>query len=358
VKSSDVIIIGAGVIGLSLAWRLRKAGLQVLVIERAEPGREASYAAAGMIAVCDPHNDPAMQPLAEMSSALYPEFVHQLEDEAGMKVDLRDNGVITFLDPSSYSTLHPKSRRVDAQEIATLDPGVVPHPNAYFLPERWIDPRLLCAALSKAYKHREGDMVSGSTVSSISKTDGSGMIVQTAQASYHAASVVNCCGAWAGQIGPGAIPTRPVKGQMLSVVPVGSPEPHPAVLHHVIRAPEVYLVPRTDGRIIIGSTLEEAGFDKQVDPSTIQHLRQAAAAFLPAIQEMRIHEVWAGVRPGTPDGRPLLGNTQWSDYYVAAGHYRDGILLAPATAEAMCALITGQSPQLDLRPFAPNRFQR
>lgn len=358
VKSHDVIIIGAGVIGLSLAWRLRKSGLRVLLIDRTEPGREASYAAAGMIAVCDPHNDPAMQPLAEMSAALYPEFVHELEDESGLQVDLRDAGVITFLDPGSYSTLHPSSRALDAEEITRLDPGVIPHQNAYLLPERWVDPRLLCAALLKAFKHRDGDLATGSTVSSIAKNGSSAISVKTEHTSYHAEVVVNCSGAWAGQFGPSAIPTRPVKGQMLSVVPVPHADPHAAVLRHVIRAPEVYLVPRSDGRIIIGSTLEEAGFDKQVDSSVIQHLQHAAATLVPAIREMRIHEVWAGLRPGTPDGRPLIGNTHWSGYYVAAGHYRDGILLAPATAEVMCALITGKNPELDLRPFAPNRFQR
>lgn len=354
VYSSDIIVIGGGVIGLALAWRLRKAGLRVLVIERTEPGSEASYAAAGMIAVCDPHNDLAMQPLAELSASLYPEFVHELEDESGSKVDFRDEGVITFLDPTSYSTLHPKTRALDAAEIQRIDPNVVEHDNAYFLPERWVDPRLLCTALLKAFKHRDGDVASGSTVSSLTNNGSSAITVQTEHASYHAEVVVNCSGAWAGQLGPAAIPTRPVKGQMLSVVPLA----HQAVLHHVVRAPEVYLVPRSDGRIVIGSTLEEAGFDKQVDPSTIRHLQHAAAEYVPAVRGMRLHEAWAGLRPGTPDGRPLLGNTHWPGYYVAAGHYRDGILLAPGTAEVMAALITGAAPQLDLRPFAPNRFQR
>jgi glycine oxidase len=145
---------------------------------------------------------------------------------------------------------------------------------------------------------------------------------------------------------------------MLSVVPIANPEPHPPVLNHVLRAPEVYLVPRSDGRIIIGSTLEEAGFDKQVDSDVVHQLHHAASAILPAVKEMRIHEVWSGLRPGTPDGLPLIGKTHQPGCYVAAGHYRDGILLAPATAEAVEALINGGAPAVDLRPFAPNRFQR
>jgi len=357
VKSHDVIIVGAGVIGLSAAWRLRKAALRVQLIDRGEPAREASHAAAGMIAVCDPHNDPAMQPLAELSAALYPEFVHEIEDESRMKVDLRDEGVITFLDPASYSALHPKTRVLDHHELARLEAGVVPREHQYFLPERWVDPRLLCSALLHAFRHRGGDVASGSPVLAINQHD-SELTVKTAQTTYMADVVINCAGAWAGQLGPDAIPTRPVKGQMLSVVPIANPEPHAPVLHHVIRAPEVYLVPRSDGRIIIGSTLEEAGFDKNVNPEVIQQLHRAAASIVPAVKEMRIHEVWAGLRPGTPDGRPLLGNMHWPGYYVAAGHYRDGIMLAPATAEVMTAIIQGKDPGIDLRPFAPNRFQR
>jgi glycine oxidase len=357
VKSSDVIVVGAGVIGLSISWALRKLGLRVLVLERGEPGREASHAAAGMIAVCDPHNDSAIQPLAERSATLYPEFVHELEDEARMKVDLRQEGVITYLDPSSYSALHPNSRPLDASSITQLEASLVPGENAYFLPERWVDPRLLCTALLHAFRHRGGDLASGSPVLSV-VSEGNDVAVKTEHATYHAPTVINCCGAWAGQIDKNGIPTRPVKGQMLSVVPIANPEPHRPVLNHVVRAPEVYLVPRSDGRIIIGSTLEEAGFDKHVDPEVVHQLHHAATAIVPSVKEMRIHEVWAGLRPGTPDGLPLIGKTHQSGCYVAAGHYRDGILLAPATAEAVATLITGNESAVDLRPFAPNRFQR
>ena len=357
VKSSDVIVVGAGVMGLSIAWTLRKHGLRVQLIERGEPGREASHAAAGMIAVCDPHNDPAIQPLAERSGALYPEFVHEIEDESAMKVDFRDDGVITYLDPSSYSSLHPSSRVLSEEEITDLEAAIVPRSNGYFLPERWVDPRLLCAALLQAFRHRGGDLASGSNVLSVD-FEGSALVVKTEQTTYHAEKVVNCCGAWAGQIGDHGIPTRPVKGQMLSVVPIANPDPHPPILRHVVRAPEVYMVPRSDGRIIIGSTLEEAGFDKHVDPDVIHVLHQAAAAVLPTVKDMRIHEAWAGLRPGTPDGRPLLGKMSQPGSYVAAGHYRDGIMLAPVTAEILAALILEENPGLDLRPFAPNRFQR
>jgi glycine oxidase len=354
VKSSDVIIVGAGVIGLSLAWRLRQAGLRVRILERGEPAQEASYAAAGMIAFCDPHNDAAVQLLAERSAALYPQFVEELESEAGQKLDFRREGTITYLDPSSYAALHPNSVSLSARDIAKLEPKIETRDNAYFLPEYFIDPRQLCSALLTAFRKQDGDLASGSSVISIQKVD-STFEVKTEHATYSAPRVVNCAGAWAGQIDGGSFPTRPVKGQMLCVVPISHPAPS---LNHVIRAPEVYLVPRSDGRIIIGSTLEEAGYDKNVDPAVIEQLRDAAAALFPPVREMRIHDAWAGLRPGTPDGRPLLGRTNVDGYFIAAGHYRDGILLAPATAEIMADLITGEEPSFNLRPFAPHRFQR
>jgi glycine oxidase len=358
VKYSDVIVIGGGVIGLACAWRLQKARLNVLLIERTETGREASHAAAGMIAVCDPHNDPAIQPLAEMSAALYLEFVHEVQDESRISVDLREEGVITFLDPSSYSKLHPRSQPLDDTKIKALESGVIPRENAYFLPERWVDPRALCNALLQAFLHHGGDVARGSRVAEVKKTE-LGLIVTTDKTIYSTANVINCAGAWAGQVDSNNFPIRPVKGQMLSVVPLANPEPpHVPALRHVVRAPEVYLVPRSDGRIIIGSTLEEAGFDKNVHPEIIQQLHHAAEAILPALKEMRIHEVWAGLRPGTPDGRPLIGKTGLPGSFIAAGHYRDGIMLAPATAEVITGLVLGNALEMDMRPFAPNRFQR
>ena len=159
-------------------------------------------------------------------------------------------------------------------------------------------------------------------------------------------------GAWAGSFSTHHFPTRPVKGQMLAVASAQHD-----LVRHVIRTPEVYLVPRSDGRIVIGSTLEEAGFDKRIDADTIQHLHQAAIRLVPTLEAARVLEAWAGLRPGTPDDLPILGATNTPGYFVATGHFRDGILLTPVTALVMAQVITGAKPDYDISAFAPLRFQ-
>jgi glycine/D-amino acid oxidase-like deaminating enzyme len=177
--------------------------------------------------------------------------------------------------------------------------------------------------------------------------------VTTSKTSYKAAAVVNCAGAWAGQIGPLALPSRPVKGQMVCFA-----MPQRDTLRHVVRSPEIYLIPRSDGRLLAGATVEEAGFDKRTVPDTIQHLRRAAIAILPALEQARVLEDWAGLRPGTPDSLPILGETSIPSYFVATGHFRDGILLAPVTAQIVAQVVAGQNTGFDLTPFSAGRFAR
>jgi glycine oxidase len=353
VKTWDAIIVGGGVIGLSLAISLNKRGLRVLVVERREPGREASHAAAGMLADCPVEMPAALQPLACASARMYVEFVHELQDESRMTVDLRDHGTILLAPPEHVSArpgLGGKGRL--PAPLAPLEPALrETMDSATYLKERSVDPRALVAALLKAAKHRGVDISSGSTVSDVVLSDGRVTGVETDKTRYSAPCVVNCAGAWAGRISQLHLPTRPVKGQMLAVVPS---QHH--LLHHVIRAPEVYLVPRSDGRILIGSTLEEAGYDKRTDSDTIHRLHQAAIRLVPALREARILEDWAGLRPGTPDDLPILGETDRPGYFVATGHFRDGILLAPITAHVMAQAITGEKPGYDISAFSPARF--
>lgn len=345
---------GGGIIGLSISIALNKRGLRVLVVERGEPGREASYAAAGMLADCPVEMPAALQSLASASARMYPEFVHELQDESGVEVDLRGHGTL-LLAPPEHVSARPNFGGGDQlpAPLAELEPALGETKNpAIYLKERSVDPRALVAASLKAAKHRGVDISSGSTVTNVLLSDGRVTGVETDKTHYGAPCVVNCGGAWAGHIFVShRFPTRPVKGQMLAVAVA-----RPAVLHHVIRAPEVYLVPRSDGRILIGSTLEEAGYNKLTDADTIHRLHQAAIRLVPALREARILEDWAGLRPGTPDDLPILGETDTPEYFVATGHFRDGILLAPITAHVMAQAITGEKPGYDISAFSAARF--
>ncbi|HTU40374.1 MAG TPA: glycine oxidase ThiO [Candidatus Aquilonibacter sp.] len=349
----DVIVIGGGIIGLSLAIELRKRGATVLVVERAEPGREASYAAGGMLVNSDAETKPALQPLAVASARMYPEFAHELQVESGINVDLRDQGAIVFPPPEhthEQAGLAPDT--LLPAQLAELEPALADaHRPALFLKERSVDPRALTAAALETAKRRDIDISSGEEVTGIDFSQANACAVLTKKTSYSAAKVVNCAGAWSGQIGPHKFPTRPVKGQMLCLV-----APSRDLLRHVIRAPEVYLIPRSDGRILVGTTVEEAGFDKRTDVDTIQRLHRAAIALIPKLRNAKILEDWAGLRPGTPDALPILGETSTRGYFVATGHFRDGILLAPITARLMAHVIEGKESGYDLGPFSPARF--
>jgi glycine oxidase len=352
-KTWDVIIIGGGIIGLSLALALRKRGATVLVVERGEPGREASHAAGGMLVECSLETPAALQPPATASARMYPEFAQDLQFDSGSHVDLRDHGTIVFPPPEhvyerpgfTLATLLPVP-------LAELEPLLAePERPAFYLKERSVDPRALTSAAWKAAKRRGVDFSTGDEVSAVTLAEGRAAGVKTTKTAFHAAKVVNCAGAWSGQIAPQAFPTRPVKGQMLCLL-----MPSRTFLTHVIRSPQVYLIPRSDGRLLVGATVEEAGFDKRTDIATIQRLHQAALDLIPKLREAKILEDWAGLRPGTPDALPILGPTETPGYYVATGHFRDGILLAPITAEIMAAVVEGHAAEYDLAPFSPARF--
>lgn len=352
VQTWDVIIVGGGIIGLSLSIALRKRGAAVLVVERGEPGREASHAAGGMLVDCRLETPPVLQALATASAHMYPEFAHELELESGMKVDLRDQGTIFF--PSAQHLYDAESAFPRAR-LAELEPAIAEANSgrtAFYLKERSVDPRALTAAAWKAAKNRGVDFSSGDEVTAVAITDGRATGVYAKKSTFHSAKVVNCAGAWSGQIPPNAFPTRPVKGQIVCLA-----MPSRNLLKHVVRAPEAYLIPRSDGRLLVGATVEEAGFDKRTDADTIQRLHHAALALVPELRNAKILESWAGLRPGTPDALPILGATETPGYYVATGHFRDGMLLAPITAEVMVAVIEGRSPEYDLTPFSPARFR-
>jgi glycine oxidase len=371
VKTWDAIVIGAGIVGLSLARELSKRGLRVLVVEKGEPGREASWAAGGMLVDCADETRPELRELAATSAGMYPEFVLELQDESGLKIDLRSAGTIvltcgeTGLRPvlagsygSAQDRLRPATTRGCSlpRPLAELEPALrldkLSHDStARFVQERCVDPRDLTAAAIAAARHRGIDSSSGDRVLAVEVENGKACGVRTNKTNFAAGMVVNCAGAWAGQIAPHPLPTRPVKGQMLCVV-----MPEKEMVRRVVRTPDVYLIPRSDGRMLIGATAEEAGFDKRTVPETIQKLRQAAIDLVPRLADARILEAWAGLRPGTPDGLPILGATATLGYFAATGHFRDGILLAPVTARLMAQVMIGQEPGINLSAFSACRF--
>jgi len=360
-KTYDGIVIGGGIIGLSLAWQLSRSGASVLLIDRREPGQEASHAGGGMIADLDPVLPVELSELAHRSAQLYPSFVTELAAEAERPIDLREDGVIAF-------EQHPISesegiRAITAAEALALEPRLsIPPDQAYTMRERAVDPRDLVAALLSALHKRAVEIVSGETVAKIVTTHGHTSGVLTERASYAAPRVVNCAGAWAAQIAGAKLPTLPVKGHMVALAFPDELSMNPAereekrVLRHVLRSRWCYIIPRSNGRYVVGSTVEPAGFDKSLNSCRVKRLQEAAARLLPAFAEAKIAEAWTGLRPGTPDNLPLLGATSIPGYFAATGHYRDGILLTPVTAEVMCALVLEGKTLLPLARFSPQRF--
>jgi glycine oxidase len=337
----DVCIAGAGIIGLSLALELHRRGARVTVLERDTALSHASTAAAGMLAIHDPENPPQLLPLSQFSGTLYPAFLARVEELAGVAVPFQTSR--TFQAHPTYpGTLNSRA-------LPFLALG-----NHHFslLEEHSLDPRQLAAALHLAVRNtsiqlREHTSFHAATAS------GSGIEIATSAGPFHAASLVHARGAWS------LAPVSPRKGQMLMVaLPASLP------LRDVIRTPEIYIVPRTlgprAGNAVIGATIERVGFDTTTHTVDLAHLRSLAAKLLPSLTDENLAPVisqWAGLRPATPDELPLLGALpSLSNQFLATGHYRNGILLAPATAHLMAQIVLGEASSIDLTSFAPTRF--
>jgi glycine oxidase len=347
-RSYDVIIVGAGIIGVTLALELRKQGERVIVLDKGEPGREASYASAGMLASSEVLDPPQLAVLAATSAGLYPDFIAEIEAEAALKVDFRREGALHF---SSELSTRPA---LAAAELQAFEPEVAYGGEpAYFVEEDFVDPRSLMLAAVAAARRRGIEFASGTHVFAVVTDHGKTIGVRGEHAAYAAPVVVNCAGAWAAQLEMHLSPVRPIKGHMLALVP-----PRKNVIRHVVRSRDldVYLLPRTNGLIVVGSTVEDAGFDKSIDPDAVLKLNQLAANLVPALGEARIHESWAGLRPGTPDELPIMGEGEARGYFISTGHYRNGILLAPVAARVLTRMINRGKLEFDVRPFSPDRF--
>lgn len=344
-NSCDVIIAGAGIIGVSLALELQAHGAKVLLLDCSGPGREASWAAAGMLAAADPETPVPLREIAFASARMFPEYVRQLETESGLSVDFRRNGTIAILE-SSQPPQHYK--KLSLEDVGRLEPSLqsAGH-NAFFVEEDSVDPRLLMQAALAVARNR-GIEIRTAAVQEFRALGQDVEAVTNAAPNKErlvAHKAVNCQGSWAGA------PVRPRKGQMLYV------QPAQAALNHVVRAPEVYIVPRSSGKILIGATVEDVGFDKTVEPTVIQNLLNLAAKYIPGLASAQIIESWAGLRPGTPDDLPILGAADIPGVFLATGHFRNGILLAPVTATIMSALVMGRPAPFDLASFSPGRWQ-
>jgi glycine oxidase len=341
VKNWDVIIVGGGIIGLSLALELREGNVGVLVLDSGEPGKEASSAAAGMLAGADPETPTELRQFATASAELYPEFVHKLEAASGIDVDFRRQGTVALFEGFDAPPIH---RKLSQEELRLLEPALQPgRCSAFFLAEDSVDPDLLMQAAINAVHNAGVEIRSYMSVQQI-YSFGSHVEMVAGAERFAARVAVNCRGAWAG------VPVRPRKGQMCYLLPQKA-----GLLSHVVRAPQAYLMPRSSGQILVGATLEDVGFDKSVEAGTVEKLCRAASELVPELASATVVKSWAGLRPGTPDNLPIMGEVE-SGILISSGHFRNGILLAPLAAKVMAELIMGKPATIDIVPFSPARF--
>jgi glycine oxidase len=370
VKNFDVAIIGGGVIGASIAFELTGAKLSVAVLDRQQPGREASWAAAGMLSPApDSPRDLPLVPLARESLKLYPEFVAAIEEASGESAGHARQGALEIFSAPCGET--DRDRRVaecrqlgSAAEPIALDtlrqwePAIGPAARAAaWLPEEGtVEPRSLMSAVMAAARHRGAEFRSDCGVTGLVRKHNRCIGVVAGGQEIAASQVVVAAGCFSREIAPENewfapyAPTRPVRGQMMALRPDG------AGLRRVLRSERGYLVPRRDGRIVAGSTSEEVGFERRTTPAGMRKIFDAALELFPGLAGAEVLETWSGLRPGTPDDLPILGPTDIDGLLIATGHYRNGILLAPVTAILIREWITGARGGFDASAYSPLRF--
>jgi glycine oxidase len=356
-RTYDAVIVGGGVIGLTSAWRLAQRGARVAVLDRGEPPAGATRVAAGMLAPVGEltFGEPELLELTLVASEIYPGFVAELEQASGVATGYHVSGALhVALDRDEAAQLRrvhdlQRSLGLDAEWLSPrgcreLEPGLTPSQGGgvHAPGEGSIDPRALTAALLAALEQLGVEVRAGAEVTGALLEGGRLVGVRTAAGEeLRAASVVLATGAWSGQaswLPPEARPpVRPVKGQILELRSLDEGPP----CGRILASERVYMVPRDDGRLIVGATVEERGFDTSVTAGGVHELLREAYRLLPDVAEMELVEAMAGLRPGTPDNLPCVGPAPLDGLVWAAGHYRNGILLAPLAAARVAEALEG-----------------
>ena len=367
----DIAVVGAGVIGLSIAWRLARLGLSVAVFERAKSGTGTSLAATGMLAAAAEHEPGGgdLLSLALESQRLWPLFRSLLESDSHLSIDHRTDGTLVValgrdeVERLRFRYEHQRRSGLDARwlsgiEARSLEPGLRPSVAAGVAcdGDHQVDPRLLTPALARAVQSRGGRLFENCPVTSLETAGGriSGLV--TAAGVCQARTVIVANGVWAGDIlSPQGIdiPLRPLKGQALAL----KATKQTSTLSRVVWTEQIHLAPKSDGRLIVGSTMEDAGFNAAITAGGTLALLEGVHRALPSSEEMEIEAIWSGFRPTTDDDAPILGTTGVPGLLIATGHHRNGILLAPVTAAALEELVTSGSMTGAASLFGLDRFQ-
>jgi glycine oxidase len=365
-KKFDVAIAGGGLIGGAIALELARAGLRVGVFDRGEPGREASWAGAGILSPA-PENPGAIPlvPLGKASLALYPEFIAAVEEISGHSAGFRPKGTIEALfsadaarELSTLIALHHglglKAEPLRAEDARELEPALSPDVEAAALrpEEASVDNRALTRAVLQAAQQSGVEIFPGDAARAIWRESGrcAGLELQGGKVSAKWTIVAAGCFSSRIEGVKTYAPVRPAKGQMIALHADG------IEIERVLWSEKIYLVPRNDGRILAGATVEYMGFDKEVTAGGLEKILSAAIELAPELAAARVEETWAGLRPDSPDHLPILGPTDLDGLVIATGHFRSGILLTPVTARLVREWLTEQRVSIDWERFSPMRF--
>ena len=366
-KKFDAVIAGGGVIGGAIALELSRAGLHVAVVDRQQPGQEASWASAGIISPA-PEN-PAMivtVPLAKASVALYPEFVAQVEEISGKSVGWRPKGTLEALfshdtkaELSTIIALHHglglKAEPLRAEDARELEPALSEEVEAAVLrpQESSVDNRALTEAVLEAAKRSGAEIFSRLAAKAIWREGGrcAGLLLHNEKIEAKWTIIAAGCFSAAIEGVAAYAPVRPAKGQMAAL------RAEDVAIERVLWSEKIYLVPRNDGRILAGATVEHVGFDKRTTAGGIAKVLSAAIELAPDLANAQIEETWAGLRPDSPDHLPILGPTDLDGLLIATGHFRSGILLTPITARLIREWIIEQRVSVEWERFSPLRFR-